>query len=60
MSVRGRETIIPITADIAWKVTVHWDESERVLKILAPVKTWKPTKALADCSREIMQREEGE
>jgi hypothetical protein len=41
--VRGNETMIPMMADIAWKRTVHCEESDNVLRILAPVKTWKPT-----------------
>jgi hypothetical protein len=43
LRVRGSETRIPMIAEIAWKATVQIDESERVLRILAPVKTWKPT-----------------
>ena len=43
LSVRGMETKMPMSAEMSWNQTVQMAESERVLKILAPVKTWKPT-----------------
>ena len=39
--------MMPMTAEMSWNQTVQMAELERVLKILAPVKTWKPTLAIS-------------
>ena len=56
--VRGMENMKAIRAVMIWNTTVHWEWSDKVLRILLPVKTWKPirktlfklnTKSKLDC-----------
>lgn len=41
-NVRGVDKMMPIIVMITLKTTVHCEWSDSVLRILAPVKTWKP------------------
>lgn len=38
--------VMPIIIAITEKMTVHMEWSERVFKILAPVRTWKPIRRI--------------
>jgi hypothetical protein len=40
--VRGNDNTIPINIAMTENTTVHWEWSESVLRILAPVRTWNP------------------
>ncbi len=44
--VLGRDMTIPISVTMREKTTVHCEWSDRVLRTLAPVKTWKPIKRM--------------
>ena len=45
-SVRGSDIIMPIRVVMTEKITVQREWSERVLRTLAPVKTWNPIRIM--------------